>query len=1225
MDSLLDFSAPLNMAVLDELSDSFYRDGNKAAEAALVTFQRHPMAWTRAPQILEQSSKLSARILALNILEETVRTKWSVLPVTEREGIRTYIVSLIIRLSSQPPAQSAASLGLSLSDHSLYLRKCNVVLVALVKQDWPERWPSFIPELVASSKSSSSLCLNNMAILCVPEHDTRVLTNAGFLFLADIEARIDAGQPVLYACYDTSKQSIVYRPGQLTFPPAPPTRWVDFTHADTRRLWDPATSDDYGATEPASGVNANHLTLRTTPEHDMYVQLCTRYEKNGHEQHEPRMCGRAAIPAHKMQAQELAPGYHCDCDAAGRTCTHGYSHYRMYTGAACGLHSTADVLSLSDRDDPHSPVAQLGLHSKDELAAFLELFGYWLGDGSMSYHSRAGLSSNDALCFAPRQSRDRAYLRSVLARLRLVCGQHYSSNESELRLEVRITEPRWFRFFDDEFGVAYSASRHYDRRLALLKQAMHSAQRRPSTASSVSASATVSSTRARRRLSSSESVELAADSSGEDDEEDSSPCEVDPVDDDAAAPTKWLPDWSLFRLESDQLRLVIEGLRQAAGRQAAAAGGSEMQSSHVICTSSVGFRDQLVQACLHAGYSAYFELNSRAGDVCGYQAAGEQHSMYSQQEMEAALRVDSTLQFKPVRGKHDSWSVCYSEAVSELLPAQDVRFDGGVSRLRQQAVAIATQPADLYDRKRDGRVWCVDVEHDDHLIFVQRAHRNASGVVTKAGRNMIVGNCLLSEEVFDYSAGVLTEGKSREMKQHLSSSFTLIFTLCDDVMEQQQHIEPQLLHATLSTTLRFLHWIPVGYIFETRLCERLSTLFLLKPSCCNISMQCLTEVAAVKLTDEQSDKYQHILLNTFAAVVKHAQQHLQQQLQALGGHVAAAAMQASLSRWPLAELYAETDNSDVQDYLRYLTLFLSSFLRTHVALLERTADSSRVSVVVALQLLLSLSAIDEAVIFKICLEYWNWMVTMLYDNTRMHHSSGRQQLSAAQQSPFQLLATAPAATSAATSASLLPSRLSYYAPILHDLRLVLISKMAKPEEVMIVEDENGQIVRELLKDSDSVVLYKSMREALIYLTHLNPDDTQATMLEKLEKQVDGSEWSWRNLNTVCWAIGSISGALSEQAEKNFLVKVIKDLLHFTEVKRGKVSTRQHAHTHTHTQTQTYTRDVASAGQNNVETSVQPAIIDAEAAAFHSHSASACADLCAFAGVLCLVGQQGCDR
>ena len=47
------------------------------------------------------------------------------------------------------------------------------------------------------------------------------------------------------------------------------------------------------------------------------------------------------------------------------------------------------------------------------------------------------------------------------------------------------------------------------------------------------------------------------------------------------------------------------------------------------------------------------------------------------------------------------------------------------------------------------------------------------------------------------------------------------------------------------------------------------------------------------------------------------------------------------------------------------------------------------------------------------------------------------------------------------------------------------------------------------------------------------------MSEKLQKQVNGTEWSWKNLNTLCWAIGSISGALSEDDEKRFLVTVIK--------------------------------------------------------------------------------------
>lgn len=49
------------------------------------------------------------------------------------------------------------------------------------------------------------------------------------------------------------------------------------------------------------------------------------------------------------------------------------------------------------------------------------------------------------------------------------------------------------------------------------------------------------------------------------------------------------------------------------------------------------------------------------------------------------------------------------------------------------------------------------------------------------------------------------------------------------------------------------------------------------------------------------------------------------------------------------------------------------------------------------------------------------------------------------------------------------------------------------------------------------------------------------MTEKLHNQVNGTEWSWKNLNTLCWAIGSISGAMHEEDEKRFLVTVIKVL------------------------------------------------------------------------------------
>lgn len=56
--------------------------------------------------------------------------------------------------------------------------------------------------------------------------------------------------------------------------------------------------------------------------------------------------------------------------------------------------------------------------------------------------------------------------------------------------------------------------------------------------------------------------------------------------------------------------------------------------------------------------------------------------------------------------------------------------------------------------------------------------------------------------------------------------------------------------------------------------------------------------------------------------------------------------------------------------------------------------------------------------------------------------------------------------------SQLLQRRQLYAGTMSKLRLLMICRMAKPEEVLIVEDENGNIVRETMKDNDVLVQYK---------------------------------------------------------------------------------------------------------------------------------------------------------
>ena len=86
----------------------------------------------------------------------------------------------------------------------------------------------------------------------------------------------------------------------------------------------------------------------------------------------------------------------------------------------------------------------------------------------------------------------------------------------------------------------------------------------------------------------------------------------------------------------------------------------------------------------------------------------------------------------------------------------------------------------------------------------------------------------------------------------------------------------------------------------------------------------------------------------------------------------------------------------------------------------------------------------------------------------------------------------------------------------------MVGRMAKPEEVLVVENDQGEVVREFMRDTDAINMYKSMRETLVYLTHLDYVDTERILTEKLQRQVNGTEWSWKNLNTVrLW--GTIGG------------------------------------------------------------------------------------------------------
>ncbi|CDI80118.1 exportin, putative [Eimeria acervulina] len=145
--------------------------------------------------------------------------------------------------------------------------------------------------------------------------------------------------------------------------------------------------------------------------------------------------------------------------------------------------------------------------------------------------------------------------------------------------------------------------------------------------------------------------------------------------------------------------------------------------------------------------------------------------------------------------------------------------------------------------------------------------------------------------------------------------------------------------------------------------------------------------------------------------------------------------------------------------------------------------------------------------------------------------------------------------------SLTPAELSWrvkqYAEVLNEVRGVLISRMAKPQEVYIqFDEETGEVTRDYEVDTAEVSLYNTMRCTQVLLTNLGQLETQRLMLSVLHLEcmhapIQGEQWNSTTLNRLCYSIGSISGAMSEAVERPFVVEVIRSLLNLCESMRGK--------------------------------------------------------------------------
>ena len=295
---------------------------------------------------------------------------------------------------------------------------------------------------------------------------------------------------------------------------------------------------------------------------------------------------------------------------------------------------------------------------------------------------------------------------------------------------------------------------------------------------------------------------------------------------------------------------------------------------------------------------------------------------------------------------------------------------------------------------------------------------------------------LLSEEVFDFSRDQMVTEKVKRMKESLNGEFSQIYQLCEFVLQHSQR--PSLLSVTLQTLQRFLTWIPLGFIFQTKIIDVLVNKFFPAQVFRNETLDCLTEIAT--LTDIEPQYYPifRMLFTTF--------------LTRLGDIFS-----------PETNLQPAYEKGTDQDrlFIQKLALFLSGFFKAHLKVLE--SPETHQALITGMYYLVRVSEVKETEIFRICLEAWHMLAEDLYSSEHPAHQ------------PL----TSPLMINNNNNGGTHNSRLYLYNPILNGVRQVMIANMAKPEEVLIVEDENGDIVRETTKDTDVIEQYKRMHARLL--------------------------------------------------------------------------------------------------------------------------------------------------
>ena len=157
--SLLDESIPIDIDLLDQCVQNMYQTGQDQYNTICNSFKERSDSFSIVEEVLQSEHSFYLKIYSLTIFSNFIQYKWETIPAENQIELRDFISQFINNITSTP------SETLSRENRQILARYANLVLLNILKYDWPDNWPNFIPDILEASNSSPDMCANTFVLL----------------------------------------------------------------------------------------------------------------------------------------------------------------------------------------------------------------------------------------------------------------------------------------------------------------------------------------------------------------------------------------------------------------------------------------------------------------------------------------------------------------------------------------------------------------------------------------------------------------------------------------------------------------------------------------------------------------------------------------------------------------------------------------------------------------------------------------------------------------------------------------------------------------------------------------------------------------------------------------------------------------------------------------------------------------------------------------------------